>query len=248
MIRALINSQVFISVHFDNLFPKTLRADGHLDFSTCTVPAYLKDHMVVYDVGAGKKPYASPELKRRMNLKVIGLDIDGGELARAPEGSYDETVVADISDFRGNGDGDLLICQVVLEHVEDNDKAFKAMASILKPSGIALMLVPCRHALYAKLNIMLPEELKKKILFSIYPYFSYHSGFRSYYDKCSPEEFREMAADNGFEVLEVNKYFLSGYFRFFFPLHFLLRLWKVVRYFLNSDTATEVFSCVLRKK
>jgi 2-polyprenyl-6-hydroxyphenyl methylase/3-demethylubiquinone-9 3-methyltransferase len=213
-----------------------------------TLPAYLKEDMVVYDVGAGKKPYASPELKRSKNLKVIGLDIDGGELAKAPEGSYDETLVADISEFRGRGDGDLIICQTVLEHVENTEKAFRALASILTPSRLALILVPSRHALFAKLNKVLPQELKRRILFYLYPYRASHSGFRSYYDKCSPEEFRKMAEDNGFEIVEENKYFLTGYFRFFFPLHFLLRLWKVAHYFLNSDTATEVFSYVLRKR
>ena len=99
---------------------------------------------------------------------MVGLDIDGKELSAAPDGLYDRTAAADITKYRGQGDADLVICQALLEHVHDTGRALEAIASILKPGGRALIFVPSRNAVYARLNLLLPENLKRRILFAFF--------------------------------------------------------------------------------
>jgi len=71
--------------------------------------------------------------------------------------------------FGGQGDADLIICQALLEHVKNVDQAFAAIASILKPGGLALIFVPSRNALYARLNLLLPQDLKRKSFMRFIP-------------------------------------------------------------------------------
>ena len=79
-----------------------------------------------------------------LGLTVVGIDIDQAELDRAPQGIYDRTICADVSQLRGNADADLLICLAVLEHVRDVSAAFTSIASCLKPGGKALIFDPSR--------------------------------------------------------------------------------------------------------
>ena len=86
------------------------------------------------------------DVKERLGLRGTGLDIDADELARAPAGTYDETICADITEYEGKGQADLVICQAVLEHVANTEQALRSIASCLKRGGVALLFVPSRNA------------------------------------------------------------------------------------------------------
>jgi len=88
----LIQTQVFLSNKLDSLLPAQFILDGYRSFRCDFAPRFLKPHLVVWDIGGGKRPLIDLELKRRLGLKVVGLDLSESELARAPEGSYDEVV------------------------------------------------------------------------------------------------------------------------------------------------------------
>jgi 2-polyprenyl-6-hydroxyphenyl methylase/3-demethylubiquinone-9 3-methyltransferase len=203
---------------------------------------------VVYDVGGGKNPVIGPERITELDLRVIGVDIDGGELASAPVGSYDRTVCADIGSYQGPGDGDLVICQALLEHVRDSGAALRAIASILKPGGRALIFVPSRNAVYARLNLLLPEALKRKILFAVFPETRRDHGFRAFYDRCTPAGFVSMAAQQGLLTEDCRLYFQSGYFRFCLPLYAAWRLWMFLFRLFAGRQAAETFTLILRKQ
>lgn len=51
-----------------------------------------------------------------------------------------------------SGSCDLVLCQNVLEHIEDDDAAAEAMASALRPGGTLLVLVPAHPGLYGPLD------------------------------------------------------------------------------------------------
>ena len=59
------------------------------------------DNAVVYEVGGGSRPAISNEIKRMHSLTVVGLDISGEELAKAPDGAYDRTITADLYAYAG---------------------------------------------------------------------------------------------------------------------------------------------------
>lgn len=247
VIRAIIDSQMRLCQSFDRLLPAHYSVDGNWQFINTFIPKYLKKNMTVYDVGGGKSPYISNEKKKELSLTVIGIDIDADELRRAPKGLYDEAICADITKFNGRGDADLVICQALLEHVKDVDKAFAALAGIIKPGGRVLVFTPSRHALYARINRLLPEALKKRLLYAIYPGSRRGQGFPSYYDKCTPGEFNALARQHGLRVEEAEQYYMSDYFSFFFPAYVLWRIWVLLFRFFAGTQAAESFSLVLKK-
>ena len=248
MLRALINSQKWLSRKFDLLLPEKFRIDGNRDFLDSLVPNYLEPNLTIADVGGGKNPYLSPAKKSSLNATVIGLDIDENELSRAPDGAYDRALCVDITEYRGDEDADLVICQAVLEHVDDVEAAITSIESMLRPGGRALIFVPSRNAVFARLNLILPQSIKERLLYGIFPDTQRDQGFPAHYDKCTPSEFRRMAATSQFDIAEERFYFVSSYFSFFFPFYFLWRIWMLLFVAVRGDQAAETFSMVFKKR
>ena len=249
LLRLFINANIRLSNWFDNQFlPSSFVKDGNKDYIFNLVPSYLDQGMKIYDVGGGKQPLVDTNKKNDLCLTVVGIDINQSELEGAPLGAYDETICEDISNVHGLADGDIVICQAVLEHVKDTERAIRSIASLLKPGGKALIFVPSRNALYARLNILLSENLKQKILYSVYPNTFATQGFPSFYHRCTPDDFIEMAKKNGLVEIESRYYYMSSYFRFLFPAYIIWRIWIVFFKFIAGHQAAETFSMVLMKE
>ncbi len=246
--RKFISSQIWLSKKLDSYLSKDLTKDGLDDFIDRLVPRYLAVNQRIYDLGSGKNPHIKLDKKQSIKATVVGLDIDGGELEKAPRGSYDETITTDISKYRGKGDVDLIISQTLLEHVADVEQAFVAMNSILKPGGKVVLYLPSRNAWFARLNMVLPEGLKRRILYFVYPETEVLQGFPAYYDKCTPRQFHELALQHGFKVEEMRLFYFSNYFMFFFPLYFVWRIWIITFKALSPKSAAEAYSMVLVKE
>ncbi len=247
MLRRFIQLNISASKAFDRLLPAYFSVDGNRDFVENFAFRYINKGTIVVDVGGGKSPFLSLEKKREFQVKVTGIDISEEELNQAPSGAYDSIVCADIGKVKGTGDADIVICQAVLEHVMDTEAGIKAIASCLKPGGTALIFVPSRNALYARLNLLLPEEFKKKLLYWVYPNSRRNQGFTSYYDRCTPKQFNAMTKAAGLEVIEARYYFISSYFSFLFPIYVAWRLWMVAFKLIIGEQAAETFSLALRK-
>lgn len=247
MIRSFINWNVRLSRAFDRLLPADYRIDGNSDFKNGFAPKWLKSNIRVVDIGGGKNPFIAVDKKTALAIHVTGVDISAQELERAPAGAYDITKCADISKTVGSGDADLCICQAVLEHVQDVEAAFVAIASFLKPGGVALIFVPSRNAVFARLNLLLPEWLKRYLLFTIFPQTKRDQGFPSYYNRCTPAGFRAIAKCAGLEIQEAKYYYVSSYFSFFAPLYVLWRAWILLFRLVANEQAAETFCMALKK-
>lgn len=247
--RLFIASQIKLSEWFDCLIPAQLCIDGYGDFKTLVNPLLQNQkNQTIYDIGGGKNPYITKEIKVKLDCKVIGIDIDSNELNAAPDGLYDNFFVADITDYDGNADGNLAICITLLEHVKDVEAALVGIRSCLKHGGYCALFVPSKNALFAKINKILPNQVKKYILFSLYPNSKKCQGFPAYYDRCTPVELGNIAQSLGFEILDEKYYFKSSYFSFFFPFYFFWRIYILIRYIINKKKAAETFAMVLKKR
>ena len=242
-----IDFNKYISRRFDEMLPEEFRVDGQAHFREEFVPPHIPEGAIVYDIGGGRRPLLSAQEKERRGLRVVGLDIDGGELMRAPRGAYDATIQTDITQYQGCETADVVICQALLEHVADTKSAFAGLASILKKDGVALLFTPSKTSLYARVNLLLPESLKQKLLRLLYPELAERSGFPGRYHRCTLSEFEEMARGQGLDVVQKRAYYYSAYFSFFAPLHVLWRLWLWVFYLISRERAAETFSLALRK-
>ena len=168
-VRDFIHWNMRLSDSLDKYLPAQVSIDGNSDFNKNFAPRYLRRRARVIDVGGGKRPFVSVEIKRELELVVIGIDISRDELEKAPAGVYDELIAHDIESFKGSGDADVVLCQAVLEHVRDTEGAFRAIASCLSPVELRVYL--CHHVTpsSARLNIALPQRWKERLLFSIFP-------------------------------------------------------------------------------
>ena len=247
VVRKLFDSNIALSSRFDARLPEVFRTDGNTDFLNRFAPPFIGPRSRLVDVGGGKQPYLDARTKSALAVHVTGIDISQEELDRAPAGAYDATICADISIYRGATNADVIVCQAVLEHVPDVARAFAAFASILRPGGVALIFLPSRNAVYARLNLLLPEALKRRILFYIFPQARAAQGFTSYYDRCTPRDFQVLAESHGFTVEAMQLYYASSYFSFLTPLHIAWRLWVFLFRALDELRAAETFAMALRK-
>ena len=245
--RRFLDNQIVWSNRLDTLLPHGFRIDGNQDFIHNFATEYLTPAALVYDVGGGKQPMISVESKQELGIRVVGVDIDENELRSAPAGAYDSVVCCDITRYQGRGDADVVLCQALLEHVADTASALRAIESILKPGGVALLFVPSANAVYARLNRFIPERLKRAILFHIFPEAAKAQGFRAYYDRCTPHGIQLVAGDLGLRTERMRLYYRSDYFAFLAPIYALWRAWILAFYAIDRERAAETFSVALRK-
>lgn len=246
-IAPLIQSQKYLSAKFDRILPAYLTNSANQFFDKEIVPQYLSDGMTIYDIGGGKLPNIRREQKEQYNLKLIGVDIDQAELDKAPEGIYDEKIATDITQYQGRGDGDLIICRALMEHVENIEDSFQNMQSILKQGGHILIFVPCKNALFARLNMILPDNFKRKLLQFLFPVRSQKLGFTAYYDRCTPDQMSKVLSNLGYEVVIAKPFFNSHYFSIFTPVHILWRLYQLIIYAFKQKNLCEAFVVVAKK-
>ncbi|MBW6507614.1 MAG: methyltransferase domain-containing protein [Rhodobacteraceae bacterium] len=236
------------STALNNLLPQALRRDGNRHFRTHILPGAVYAGATVYDVGGGSQPFADAEMKRRLGLRTVGVDIDAGELAAAPAGTYDAVIVADLCTYAGVGDADIVICQATLEHVPDTRGAILAIASILKPDGKAYVFAPCRNAAFARLNLVLPQRWKERILYAVSPEVKDHQGFPAHYDHCVPTQIEQIFDTAGLRVVQRELFWMSSYFMVFTPLFVVWRIWQSLFYLAARANAAETFIYVVQRK
>lgn len=173
--------------------------------------------------------------------------MDKGELLAAPKGAYDEIVVADLCTYVGTGSADVVICQATLEHVPDATGAVRVISQMLKPGGKALIFAPSRNAVFARLNLLLPQKWKENMLYFVSPEVEKHQGFPAFYDKCTPYEIEKLFTQNGLTVIEKHLFWMSSYFMTFLPAFIIWRLWQAVFVVIAGDNAAETFAYVVMK-
>ena len=247
LVHRAIASQVALSDAFDHLLPHSFRVDGSKDFKRRIVPSHLRPNLVVYDVGGGARPCVDLETKRRLGLTVVGVDLDDHEFTKAPIGLYDKTIVADITKSTLASVADLVVCKSTLEHVSNTEAALNAMGRLLKPGGMLLVFVPSRNALFARLNVVLPEHVKMKLLSTFLGDKADHLGFPAKYDRCTPRDFRKFLSNQNLEIEQLNAYYISSYFSVVFPVYVIWRLWILAYRALAKEQAAETFTVIARK-
>jgi 2-polyprenyl-6-hydroxyphenyl methylase/3-demethylubiquinone-9 3-methyltransferase len=225
-LRRFVASQIATCKSIDRRFFGALTTDGNGEFCRL-VRELITPDAVVADIGGGKTPVFTVGEVAEHRLRVTGVDIDASELARAPAGAYAETVVSAIERCEGPQAHDFVLAQSVLEHVRDGRGAAAGIASLAKPGATIVTFCPCKRAWFARLNLALPEALKRAVLFGVFPEKRERQGFPAFYDGCSPAEMIQNMAAAGVSVREVRYFYVSSYFMFFVPLYLL---WRVVNY------------------
>lgn len=215
--------QVRISRSIDRALFGEMAVDGNSAFCDLLRHEDFRE-VALAEVGGGKSPFFDAAEVAGRGLSVTGIDLDADELGRAPRGAYARTIIGPIERVIGGGDHDVVIAQSVLEHVFDGKLAAKGIGALLKPGGSVYTFCPCKRAMFARLNLLLPEAVKRWLLFFVFPAKREKQGFPAFYDGCSPEEMIRNMTDAGIEPVEVRYFFVSSYFMFAVPVYLVWRL------------------------
>lgn len=255
--RTCIEWQENLSRGFDRLLPEKYRIDGNVRFTEdFLLPALQESGKKVLDIGAGRSPSISKELRDEKKIFLLGLDISEKELQAAGAHAYDEYVIADLCDknlcdktfaLLAHAPFDLAISRALLEHLPDPALALGNIAKQLKPGAKLLVFFPCRNAAFAFCNRLLPEAIKRRLLFFLFPRMKERQGFPAYYHHCTPAAFQKIAEDAGFRALKHTSYYASSYFSFFTPLHVLWRVGQLCVVFLGGERFAESVSFELER-
>jgi SAM-dependent methyltransferase len=121
--------------------------------------------MTILDVGSGKEPTIPPR-QRPPGCHYIGLDVAADELRLAPEGSYDEIVVGDVTARIASLQGrvDLIVSWQVFEHIKPLERALENMHAYLRPGGRLVAQLSGTFAIFALLSRIVPHRLSVKIM------------------------------------------------------------------------------------
>lgn len=245
--RTLIDYNRKISRRIDNAVRPLGRRDGNHVFVTETLPGLLRAGQRILDVGGGKNPGISPELKMKLALKIDGLDVSEDELRRAPAGAYDATVVGDVSRAQLASQYDLIFSCAVMEHVRGVRAAVAALAAALAPGGTMAHFIPNAFAPFAIANRLLGVDRARRVLFSAFPAARHLQGFAAYYEDCWPSRFRELCETNGLEVVALEPHFCSGYAQFFWPMHTVDVARQLLLMGAQATDLCESFTIIARK-
>ena len=226
---------------------RTGRRNGMFAFRDDVLPSLLRAGLRVLDVGGGKWPMLDVATKRRLGLHVTGLDISADELAQAPPGAYDATVVGDVASVCLPGRYDLIVSHTVLEHVRDTPAAIANLAAALDPGGSMAHFVPCANAGYTVISRLLGHRVGRTVLWAVYPESRATSGFPAYYNRCTPRKMRGLCESAGLAVSRVDRYFASEYFRFCLPLYCLELLRQLTLMWAGAGGLCETFTIVAGK-
>lgn len=176
--------------------PPTLppRYDGWYDSFWAHVRCNMRPGVRVLDVGSGPRPTIDPR-DRPPGCHYVALDVSATELAAAPPGTYDETVISDIATppDRLAGSFDLILTWQVLEHVRPLAQAFGALREYLRPGGVLIAFFSGRFAAHAVANLATWRASPRLVSWLTHREAS--TIFPAYYDGCYATALERMLSD-----------------------------------------------------
>ena len=129
---------------------------------------------------------------------------------------------------------DIVTSHMVLEHIPNNNYTMREISRILKPGGKFISAFPCKFAIFAVINQMMPNWLARKILFSIHPETKHGSGFKAYYNKTYYPAMQTLLKQYNFtDIMFAFNYDQSKYFSFFLPFGLIALAWDLLMYIFH---------------
>lgn len=171
----------------------------------------------VLDVGAGANPLLDEAFVREHDLSYAILDIDRGELDKAPP-SF-RRIHADIAAHDlGLDDAFDLVCSMdVAEHLADPQTFHRNVFGLLRPGGVAVHFFPTFYALPFVVNRIAPEGVMRPVLLRLQPdrlQHGLHPKFPALYRWSRGPTRRQLRrfTQLGYEVERYVGYFGHGYY------------------------------------
>jgi len=202
----------------------------------------------VLDVGAGKHWHFPEHYKAWYGISLIGLDIDGAEMA--DNVLLDQKIECDAVKRipLPPASVDLVMISSGIEHFSNNQSFLNNAFEVLRPGGYFIAQFPGRYAPFAVANRLLPKSTSKKLLSTSMGATAEHLGFTAHYDRTNYSAFRDMVRVSGFEtVYHLPGYNSSSYLEFFVPFYLMSYLYDSVMHAVGLRDLAAYNLWVLRK-
>jgi SAM-dependent methyltransferase len=178
--------------------------DGTMAFYM-RINALIDPSFVVLDLGCGRGACGEDEIAIRRNLRilrgkasrVIGADVDG---TAATNPFIDEFRLLDEDLLPFDNDSiDMIVCDNVLEHVENPERLFAEIGRILRRGGCLCVRTPNRWNYVAVLSRIIPAKRHLAVLSKAQERRKEEDVFPAYYRCNSIGKLKRLLSANGFE-------------------------------------------------
>jgi SAM-dependent methyltransferase len=217
----------------DRLPESFTRSLLHLHELTVAEAVSARPGLRVVDIGGGANTPFATRLTKKNGMWLVGTDILADSLRM--NGALDARVASDACGglpFKDNSI-DVVSTRSVMEHLPSNSRFLDDCHRILKPGGLTFCVMPSRRAPFAWLNRLLPEDVKRRLLFTFFPEWREACGFLAHYDHCAWPEMVNCFTTAGFHVNRIEfRYYQSIYFKFFVPLFLISLLYDLIIWML----------------
>jgi SAM-dependent methyltransferase len=193
--------------------------DGTVAFFN-RVNSLLKPSFVVLDVGCGRGTYAEDSVPLRKNLRimkgkvsrVIGIDVDQG----AQDNPFlDEFHLIQGDSWPVNDNSiDLIICDSVLEHIDNPDTFFAEIRRVLKHGGLLCIRTPNRWSYIALAATLIPNKYHSEVTSIVQDGRKEEDVFPTVYKCNSVKRLRHIMNKSGFECVVYSYEAEPSYFAF----------------------------------
>lgn len=173
--------------------------------------ALLKHGSVIVEIGGGANPYLSKEQVLNFRYKVF--DIDANELAKA-NGDHFEKICADITNENFEIKCDLIISNMLLEHVPNPKEFHEACYKLLKDNGKVIHFFATKYSPASIVNHILPEQWSRRLLYLIQQRkWETNGKFPAYYKWCMGPTKKQIIRFQsiGYNIDQYYGYLGSGY-------------------------------------
>jgi SAM-dependent methyltransferase len=208
----------------------------------------LPARAMVLDVGGGKSCPFAKHPNGTDKSTIVAVDISEEEIKYNHDVSG--KVVADMVNgppFRPSSVG-LITSRSVLEHMTDVRRFTSGSRQILKPGAYFVHLFPAKFAVFALVNILLPNRASKALVHFFHPASRGLCGFPAVYDKCYYSAIQRLLVENGFESIRIEvSYYQSRYVDFCMPLFLAGSVYEVLLKFLGLKNLAAHLLVIARK-
>lgn len=182
----------------------------------------------VLEVGCNVRPVCKKQVKEKYNIILHGIDPDQSINLKETKIKFEYFEVTDLESFETTEKYDLILLNMVMEHIKDNFGSFKKLKGLISEKGIIVCRQPSNLHPFSILNRILSHDLKEIVLKTFLPWSKKGArGWKSYYHKCNYIGFKNLCKKNHLEIIEEKiNYNASHYFSFFPPLFLIVVLYE----------------------
>lgn len=166
-----------------------------------------------------------PLLEKSPQYEYDGLDIEYQPTCKEV---YDHFFVQSVEEELP-GRYDLIISKTLIEHVPDNRKTWTSIFQGLVPGGETLHYIPCKNHPYSLATRLVGNKLQRKLIRLIRAEHQAVTGYKTFFDRCTPRALRRELERQGFKEISVQPYWdAEDYFAFFFPVFLVIAVFNLV--------------------